>query len=81
MKTFSYIQIIISYLSFICLMIYYCFINKENNSPIDLVGGIILIVTILNLFIGLYILEKKEREDINNTLLQTILKHIVRIPV
>ncbi len=79
MKIFSYIQIIISYICYGFIAVYYIFMDKR--AYMDWWGIALLLFSIINMFIGLYFLDRKGEDDKKESNLQKILKHVVKLPV
>ncbi len=81
MKIVSYIQIVISYICYAFLPIYYTLIDKNDRATMDWWGIALLLFSIINMFIGLYFLDRKVKEDGKGSKAQKILKYIVKLPV
>ncbi len=81
MRKLVYIQIILSYLCYAFIAIYYNVINKEHTGNMDWWGSAIIIIAILNIFLALYLLDKKTNKVASKSILEKILEYIVKLPI
>ncbi len=77
MKSAAYIQIILSYICLAFVFLYYQVIDKGHTGPMDWWGIVLVILSIINVFIGLHFLAKNEGKE---TKLQTVLRHTASLP-